>query len=449
MKVYLDFLGCRLNEAELQEWARDFRRAGHQIVADPALARVCVVNTCAVTSEASRKSRQRIRHIHKLNPDAAIVAAGCDATFEGRSLAELPGVVVVLDNRQKRHLVERTLEALGEPVPDFRQVDAPYHPFAGSRTRAFLKVQDGCNNRCTYCLVRILRGEERSKPPDEVLAEVHRLVESGYKEIVLTGVHLAAYGRDQGTTLAELTARILAETDVPRLRLSSLEPWDIPEDFFSLWSDPRLGQHLHLPLQSGCDATLRRMGRKITSAQFADLVRRAREAIPGLTVTTDLMVGFPGETDEEFRESLDFVRSMGFGHIHLFPFSPRPGTPAARLPGRPDGRTVRKRLEEVRRVAREGKLAHMARFVGEVRPVLWESHDETGDGWLWSGLTDNYIRVRAATPAGVDLHNRILPTRLLRVGDGVMFGKFVHEDSSPQNPLQRISERLNAKPQRG
>ncbi len=425
MNVYLDFLGCRLNEAELQEWARGFRQAGHEIVTDPALARVCVVNTCAVTSEASRKSRQRIRRLHRLNPDAAIVAAGCDATLEGRSLAGLPGVVLALDNRQKERLVELTLETLGEPVPEARRMDTPYHPFAGSRTRAFLKVQDGCNNRCTYCLVRILRGEERSRPPERVLLDVRRLVEAGYREIVLTGVHLAAYGRDHGTDLKSLVAGILAETDVPRLRLSSLEPWDIPEDFFSLWEDPRLGQHLHLPLQSGCDATLRRMGRRITAAQFADLVGRAREAIPDLTVTTDVMVGFPGETDEEFRKSLDFVRSMGFANVHLFPFSPRPGTPAARLPYRPDGRVVGERLEAMRIVAWEGKRAHMARFVGHVRPVLWESHDDVPDGWLWSGLTDNYIRVRTLTPEGVDLHNRILPTRLLRVEDGALFGETV------------------------
>ena len=423
MNVYLDFLGCRLNEAELQEWARGFQLAGHEIVTDPREARLCVVNTCAVTSEASRKSRQKIRHLHKLNPQASIIAAGCDASFEGVSLARLPGVIMVLDNRQKETLVERALQAMAEPAPKAQRMGAPYYFFRGSRTRAFLKVQDGCNNHCTYCLVRILRGEERSRPPDRVLEDVRKLVEAGYKEVVLTGVHLAAYGRDHGTTLMSLVARILEETDVPRLRLSSLEPWDIPDDFFSLWDDARLGRHLHLPLQSGCDATLKRMGRRITTDQFARLVERAREKIPDLTITTDIMVGFPGESDEEFEESLSFVRKIGFGHIHLFPFSPRPGTPAASLPGRVDGKTVRARLAAMRDVAREGKEAHLARFVGHVRPVLWESPERMPDGLRWSGLTDNYIRVYALTPVNVNLHNRILPTRLLGVVDGAVLGK--------------------------
>jgi threonylcarbamoyladenosine tRNA methylthiotransferase MtaB len=422
VKVYLDFLGCRLNEAELQSWARDLVAQGYTIAGSAEEADICVLNTCAVTAQASRKSRQRVRHLHKVSPRCSIIVAGCDATFEKDRFRELPGVSMVLDNFEKEGLVARVVERWGGlPAPD--KLDRIQHPFELGRTRAFLKVQDGCNNKCTYCLVRILRGHERSMPPRQVIKEVNRLLSLGYQEIVLTGVHLASYGRDLGTSLKILISEILAETDVPRLRVSSLEPWDIAPDFFKLWSDRRLGQHLHLPLQSGSDSVLKRMGRKITSEQYARLVNTARQAIPDLTLTTDIMVGFPGETEEEFEESLEFIERMQFAHIHLFPFSPRPGTPAARMGGRVDGRTMERRLEAVRKVAKESKRVHLSKFIGQIRPVLWESWKPHNGKRLWSGFTDNYLRVTCLTDSDVDLKNKILSVRLTSISDDHIEGE--------------------------
>ena len=424
MKVYLDFLGCRLNEAELQKWARDFAAHGYEITSSAGEADICVLNTCAVTSQASRKSRQRVRHLHRIFPQCDIIVAGCDATFEKDRIAAQPGVSMVLDNSEKEELVERVVERWAPPRSEVR-MDALEHPFESGRTRAFLKVQDGCNNRCTYCLVRVLRGEERSVPLGQVLQDVTRLVAMGYREIVLTGVHLASYGRDVGSSLRELVSTILERTEIPRLRLSSLEPWDIEPDFFELWNDERLGQHLHLPLQSGSDSVLKRMGRKITAEQHERLVDAAREAIPDLTLTTDIMVGFPGETDEEFEESLRFIEKMRFAHVHLFPFSPRPGTPAARMKGRVDGATVERRLEAVREVAAASKKEHLRKFLGRVRPVLWESWRPVGGMRKWSGLTDNYLRVTVAVDADVDLRNEILPTRLVSLEGEHLEGEIV------------------------
>ena len=422
MKVFLDFLGCRLNEAELQRWARGLVSHGYEIVGGAEDADICVLNTCAVTAQASRKSRQRVRHLHKTSPGCHIVVAGCDATFERDRMSAQPGVSMVLDNFEKAELVERIVERWGgRPAP--AAPDLPGHQFEAGRTRAFLKVQDGCNNRCTYCLVRILRGRERSMPLPQVVAEIRDLLAMGYREVVLTGVHLASYGRDVGSSLKELVSTILAETGVPRLRLSSLEPWDIGPDFFELWQDERLGQHLHLPLQSGSDTVLKRMGRKITTEQYERLVEQARAAIPDLTLTTDIMVGFPGETEEEFAESLDFVKRMGFAHVHLFPFSPRPGTPAARMGGRVDGATVERRLKAVREVAAESKRRHLSRFLGQVRPVLWESWRPHDGKRKWFGFTDNYLRVTVVTGASVDLKNRILPTKLVSLADEHLEGK--------------------------
>ncbi len=425
MRIYLTFLGCRLNEAELEQWRREFLARGHSIVARPEEADVCILNTCAVTGEAGRQSRQAARRLHRRNPHAHIVFAGCDAEMEPDRAANLMGVDLVVGNREKDNLVECVIEAFAEAVTMPAGALSPdaAHMFPGARTRAFVKVQDGCNNHCTFCIVTVLRGDERSRPIPEVVAEVNTLVGMGYREVVLTGVHLGGYGRDLGTSLLALVQALLSDTDVERLRLSSLEPWDIPEDFFALWdeSNGRLMPHLHLPLQSGCDATLRRMGRRYTTAQYAALVRRAREHIPHLTVTTDIIVGFPGETDEEFAASMAFVEEMAFGHIHIFSYSPREGTPATRLPGHVPSPVKKARSRAMHALMRRMKAEHLTQYIGDVRPVLWEdvvAEEPDGQTRVWSGLTDNYLRVHAAVPAEINLRNVIAPTRLLQVVDG-------------------------------
>nr|HID14294.1 MiaB/RimO family radical SAM methylthiotransferase [Anaerolineae bacterium] len=288
--------------------------------------------------------------------------------------------------------------------------------------RAFVKVQDGCDNHCTYCIVRLLRGPAHSRPVADVVAEVRAFVEAGCQEAVLTGVNLGSYGRDLGLAngLHALIVTLLAHTDLPRLRLSSLEPWDLDEAFFGLWENPRLCRQLHLPLQAGCDETLRRMGRRITTAEFARLVEVARAAIPDLAVTTDVIVGFPGETCAAFRASYDFVAGMEFARLHVFPYSPRPGTAAARLPDQVPRQVRRARACAMRELGAEQASRFRQRFVGREMAVLWEQRRHDG---LWTGLTDNYLRV--VTRAEGNLCNRLTATRLLTVQNGYLVGEVI------------------------
>ncbi len=439
MKIYLESLGCRLNYSEMETLGRQLAEAGHAVVAEAGQADVCVLNTCAVTGEAARKSRQLARKLARSNPAARLAVTGCYATLAPDTVAGLPNVELVVDNRRKEELAELlqpwSAELDGE---QWRRLapDAPLHP--PGRTRAFVKVQDGCNNQCTFCIVTVARGPERSRPVAEIVAEVQRLAADGFQEAVLTGVHLGGYGSDlpagvptlpKGGNLASplhaLVAAILHETDLPRLRLSSLEPWDIEPDFFDLWaqSQGRLCPHLHLPLQAGCDRTLKRMARRTRTAPFRALVEAARDRIPGLTLSTDIIAGFPGETAADFDESLRFVEALAFAHVHVFPYSAREGTAAASFGGAVPVDERRRRVDELEAVARRSAEAVRRSFLGDVRPVLWETLERpaNGAGPVWSGLTDNYLRVHAVAPAGLDLENRITAARLVAVDGQVLW----------------------------
>ncbi len=336
-RVRLQSLGCRLNEAELEAWAEGFRRLGLRVAADGEPADLVVVNTCAVTQEAARKSRQLLRRSQRVDPQARLVVSGCLATLEPDSLRAGPDLVVA--NGDKDHLVEIAAATLDLPLMPGPGDDAPSETlFARGRQRAFVKVQDGCRHHCTFCITTLARGEERSRPIAEVVDRVNRLAVSGVQEVLLTGVHLGGYGSDLGSEpssdLADLIRGLLAETTVPRIRLGSLEPWDLPDDFWGLFADPRLMPHLHLPMQSGSDRVLRRMGRRCKTAELARLAAEGRAAVPGLNLGTDIILGFPGESESDWAETLAFVEAMGFGQVHAFPYSPRPGTRAASLPGR-------------------------------------------------------------------------------------------------------------------
>jgi threonylcarbamoyladenosine tRNA methylthiotransferase MtaB len=257
---------------------------------------------------------------------------------------------------------------------------------------------------------------------DQVLADVHSRLALGHQEVVLTGVHIGAYGQDhRGGDLWALVSRILAETDIPRLRLSSIEPWDLPEEAFPSWQDPRLCRHLHLPLQSGCDETLRRMARRYNTAKFADMVEAARAAIPDLAITTDVIVGFPGETGTEFERSLGFVQSLGFARVHVFPYSLRPGTPAAGMPGQVPPKIKAQRARAMRDVAASSNRAFRQQFTGRTMDVLWESARTSKSGPLWNGLTDNYLRVQVTSPT--NLADTITPTRLVALTESGLQGQ--------------------------
>ena len=425
MRIYVGSLGCKLNQSEMDALGQRLAAGGHELVAAPAEADLCVLNTCAVTHVAAQKSRQALRRLHRDNPQARLVATGCYAELTPQDLADLPGVEMVLGNQEK----ERLAELLGDRELESKAAD-PVSSVPSTRTRALVKIQDGCDNACTYCIIHVARGPQRSRPAGEVLAEVQARLATGHQEIVLTGVHIGAYGRDRQREPDEhdlwgLVGLILAETGIPRLRLSSIEPWDLTEQAFRLWEDPRLCRHLHLPLQSGSDAILRRMARRYTTAEFDEWVTAARAAIPGLAVTTDLIVGFPGETDDEFAESLAFVKRIGFSRVHVFPYSVRPGTPAARMPGHVPVQIKAERARAMRAVASASQRAFSQRFVGGTLEVLWESFQEGHDGTVWSGLTDNYLRV--TTRSSANLANRLLPARLVALAGNDLLGEIETE----------------------
>ncbi len=418
MRIYLDTIGCRLNQAEIENMARQFRAAGHEIVASADQADLAVVNTCAVTSEAASDSRSKIRQIARAGVEE-IVATGCWTTLQPEQARALPHVKRVVTNEHKDFLVAEVLDL---PVFDLEPLNREPLPGLHRRTRAFIKVQDGCDNHCTFCITTVARGAGRSRPLANVIADVRAALAGGTKEVVLTGVHLGSWGQDLGNHLRDLIRTILQETDIPRLRLSSLEPWDLDAEFFSLWENPRLMPHLHLPLQSGCTATLRRMARKTTPDSFRELVAAARRFIPDVAITTDIIAGFPGETEAEFAESLAFVREMNFAGGHVFTFSPRPGTGAARMKGQipPEVRKERNRI--LREALQEAARAYQQHFIGRKLTVLWESVSEFGQwGWKMEGLSGNYLRVSAVSSS--PRWNEIDEVRLLHAEENEIRGE--------------------------
>ena len=432
MRIRIDSLGCRLNIGEAEHLARVLAVSGHRIVGPGEAADLMVLNTCAVTHVAARKSRKLIRHWRRVNPTAAIIVTGCYAELSPDEVAAL-GADFVIGNQYKDELPSVLEEAgfLNDtqvlPSPDafpIQSDDALGGNWNG-RTRAFVKVQDGCDNRCTFCIVSVARGSSRSIAVGEIVAEIRDLVQAGYREAVLSGVHLGSYGHDQNSQegLLGLVRSILHETNIARLRLSSLEPWDLRPEFFSLWEEePRLLPHVHLPLQSGCDDTLRRMARRTDQASFRTLVRQAREAVPELSITTDIIVGFPGESDMEFETSFSFVEEMKFAKLHVFRYSPREGTAAAMMPGQVLPRIVQERRNRMQALGAVYETDFKARFIGRTVPVLWESAEPRPECVRWSGLTGNYIRVVAETGKDIDLTNKVTETTLVRELPGAVLG---------------------------
>lgn len=415
MNVFLTTLGCRLNEAEVETWSRELEEEGHLVVGGPERADVMVVNTCAVTSQASRKSRKFIGGVHRQNPEARLVVTGCYSQLEPESAARQVGVDLVVGNTEKDKLVSILGTKLDlSAMPTRAEEPDGTHAFRATHTRAFIKVQDGCRNRCTFCIVTIARGQERSRAISEIVREINLLANRGYQEVVLTGVHLGGYGSDIGKDLVELVETVLRETNIPRVRLSSLEPWDLPSDFAKLWKNPRLMPHLHLPLQSGSDSVLKRMARRCPTDQYRALVADLRNAIPGFVLTTDLIVGFPGETDDDWQDSLSLVSEIGFSHMHIFAFSPREGTTAARMPMQLANSVKKARSSEMRELAQTMKAERLAKYVGTKRDVLWEREGEVRGGKRhYAGYTDNYLRVEITTDLGhPSLENRITSASL-------------------------------------
>ncbi|HBY92566.1 MAG TPA: tRNA (N(6)-L-threonylcarbamoyladenosine(37)-C(2))-methylthiotransferase MtaB [Chloroflexi bacterium] len=394
MRVHINTLGCRLNQAESEQIAQQFRLAGHELVADAAEADLLVVNSCTVTRDAGRKSRRAAR---PMRGGQRVVVTGCHSEVRPQEFAAADLIVASAEKERLASLAAEQFGLEGSALgADFRpDARLALYPLVLDKTRAFVKIQDGCNLSCSFCLTTIARGAARSQPPGEIVCEVTLLAQQGCQEVVLTGVHAGSYGYDRGTDLGQLIERLLSETTIPRLRLSSLEPWNFKSDWLELWQrfEGRLCRHLHMSLQSGSDTVLRRMRRAYSSRQFAAKVAAARAAIPNLAVTTDIIVGFPGETEAEHAASVAFVEVVGFAGAHIFSFSPRPGTRAAAMRDQVDGATKRARHAEMSAVT----LASAARFresmVGQQLPVLWEQPRPDG---VATGLTDTYLRVYAA-----------------------------------------------------
>lgn len=416
-------LGCKLNQAESEAIARALAAAGCQVVDRPAAVDAYVINSCSVTHVADRKSRHLVRLARRLAPQATIILTGCYPETAGTAAALSTGADIVIPSRDKAEVV-RTLLAAPPPVAPVSIAAAG--ATGSGRTRAFIKAQEGCNDVCAFCIVPRTRGRERSVPPAEVVATVRERERGGVQEVVITGTQLGAYGRDldpQRYGPATVIRAVLAETTVPRIRFSSLQPQDITPELLTLWEDPRLCRHFHLALQSGCDAVLRRMRRRYTIARYREALELIRACVPDAAITTDVIVGFPGETEAEAAESLAFCREVGFAQIHVFPYSRRPSTTAHLMRDHVSEPVKRARMEAMLALARESAAAYRRRYLGRTVPVLWERRVRDGNGPLpvWEGLTDTYVRVYMRSAE--NLVNHLIPVRLVGEAEDGLWGE--------------------------
>ena len=400
MKAALTTLGCKVNQFETETMEGLFKQRGYSIVPFDEAADVYVINTCSVTSLGDRKSRQIIRRAHRTNADAIIAVCGCYAQVAPEEIRAIEGVRVVLGTKERAQIVDYVERAMREDgildgVTDIRAArvfeDIPIFD-SPERTRAFLKIEDGCENFCSYCIIPYARGPVKSREVAHVQREAEKLAALGFREIVLTGIHLGAYGRDLagGVTLADACRAVLSAKGIWRLRLGSLESIELSPDLFSLIrTEERFCAHLHLPLQAGSDNVLRAMNRHYDTAEFARLLARVREEVPGVAISTDVIVGFPGETEEDFAAGLAFAKRMGFSRMHVFPYSRRTGTPAAARADQVPEAVKKERSHRMQALADRMAEAFHATFLGREMRVLFETEDEG----LTDGLTDNYIRV--------------------------------------------------------
>ena len=412
--VAINTHGCKLNQADSQQLARQFQEAGFVLIQSSAQADVVVLNSCTVTANADSKARSYLRRTRRANPNALVVATGCYAERARDDLLGMDEVSLVLDNRNKQHLVATVAANLNINLPvgssdSSRNTNS--RPLELLRTRAMVKIQEGCNQVCSYCIVPKVRGRERSVPAQEIIDEINTRSTTGRREVVLSGTQLGTYGFDlPGTNLTELIRKVLAETTVDRLRISSLQPQEITPELLNLWENPRLCPHFHIPLQTGCDTLLRAMRRRYSTTQFAETVQLIRSKILDAGVTTDIIIGFPGEGAREFAESYTFAESMNFSDMHVFPYSIRPGTTAAHLCNHVDDGIKKERTGEMLELATMKMRQFRLGSLQQVRPVLWNINRSGEPSEEWIGLTDNYLQVR--TQQTDDLANTITKVRL-------------------------------------
>ena len=427
MNIAICTLGCKVNQYETAAMERELTARGHTLVPFEGPADACIINTCTVTAVSDKKSRQMIRRARKQSPGAVVAVCGCYPQTHPEDVKGLD-VDLIAGTGDRMKFLDLLEQAAHEKEPvvnldeALRRRTFEVLPAGGlsARTRAMLKVEDGCVNFCSYCIIPYARGPVRSLPLDAAVREVRRLREEGYRELVLTGIEISSWGRDLPGKpgLAGLIEAVCREAGDMRVRLGSLEPRTITEDFCRRTAAlPNLCPHFHLSLQSGCDATLARMNRKYDTRRYKESVDLLNGAFRRPAITTDLIAGFPGETEEEFAATLDFIRACGFAEMHIFPYSIRPGTPAAEMEQVP-GAVKDARAARAAAVAEEMHQAYLEDCVGQIYDVLYE---QPADG-LYQGHAPNYMLT--AVPAG-DLHNRILPTRITGVENGVLLGELV------------------------
>lgn len=398
MKAAFYTLGCKVNQYETEAMQKLFAAAGYEI-GGAETADVIVVNTCTVTALSSQKSRQMIRRAARANENAVVAVVGCYAQNSPEEVSKIDGVDVIIGTAERTKIVEIVERALKNRSEQILNVDSVENisafeelPHTPQRTRAFLKIEDGCNNFCSYCIIPFVRGKVRSRSIESIRAECRELAAAGFKEIVLTGIHIGAYGRDfrNGTTLADAVKAVLDAANPARLRLGSVESVEMTDELIELMkSDARICSHVHLPLQSGSDKILKLMRRPYATKDFAELTARLTSEIPEISIGTDLIVGFPNETDADFEETLEFIRRQPFSKIHVFPFSAREGTVAAAMPNQIPPQIKKLRAGHAIEVSNMKAKTFAEKLIGRTVEII----AETESGGLIDGLTKNYVRV--------------------------------------------------------
>jgi threonylcarbamoyladenosine tRNA methylthiotransferase MtaB len=424
-KIAFTTLGCKVNMYDTEAMRELFLDRGYSEVSFDEVADVYLINTCSVTNFGDKKSRQTIRRARKLNPEAVVVASGCYAQVAPQALEAVEGINIITGTKDRGNIVDIVEGYSGSGVLNLVSdigTALEFEPLSVTRleghTRAYLKIQEGCNRFCTYCIIPYARGRIRSRAADEVVAEVKKLASNGFKEVVLAGIHVASYGLDKkdGIYLADIIERVHEIDGIERIRFSSMEPLAVTDEFIArMKALPKVCDHYHLSLQSGSDATLHDMGRRYTSEQYYEAVERIKNAYPDGAITTDIIVGFPGESDEHFVESMAFAKRCRLAKIHVFPYSPKNGTPAAKRKDQIDAEVKAERAREMGELSDELQHSFMADMVGKTVPVLFEREVKKGEG-IYEGLTTNYVRVLAKVDE--DIHNRILEVKITAVNDG-------------------------------
>jgi len=420
-------LGCKVNQYESEAIAELFAEKGYEIVGIDEEADVYVINTCTVTNFGDKKSRQLIRKVKRQNENAIVAVVGCYAQTAPKELMEIAGVNLVIGTKDRAQIVEMVEQydranGVENHVSDIMK-ERVFEPLSiqklANRTRAYLKIQDGCSQYCSYCIIPYARGPIRSREPQEVVAEVKRLAENGFKEVVLTGIHVASYGKDRrDTSLLDILKQVHEVEGIERIRFSSIEPNVVTEEFAQTMAAlPKVCDHFHLSLQSGCDKTLKEMNRKYDTEKYRQAAATLRKYLPKVALTTDIIVGFPGETEEDFRESYAFAEEIGFAKIHVFPYSPKRGTPAAARKDQLLNAVKAERSHTLIQLSDKMAAEFLADAVGTDAEVLYER--AVGDG-IYEGHTTNYMKVHGRSE--VDLTNRICKTHITRAEGEMLFG---------------------------